>query len=61
MLKHQHHDFPSDLCTIFDAGKAKIKIYDFTSQSYSIHDIHGNDGLLKTNMADKVCSVIIIA
>ena len=53
MLKHRHNDFPSDICTIFEAGNAKIKVYDIRSQSYSIHSVYGKNGIINASMDEK--------
>ena len=55
MVKHLHNDFPSDVCTLLEAGEAKIKVYDVVTQSYSTHSVYGTDGIINLNMDKKVC------
>ena len=54
MLKHQHNDFPSDVCTLLHAGGAIIKVYDVTTDAYSTHTVYGNNGIISMNMDKKV-------
>ena len=54
MLKHQHNEFPSDVCTLLQAGSAVIKVYDVTSDSYSTHTVYGSNGIMNVNMDKKV-------
>jgi len=54
MLKHQHNDFPSDVCTLLQAGSALIKVYDVTSDSFSTHSVYGKEGIMNLNMDGKV-------
>ena len=56
MLKHQYNEFPSDVCTLLQAGSAVIKVYDVTSDSYSTHTIYGSNGIMNVNMDKKVGS-----
>ena len=57
MLKHQHNEFPSDVCTLLQAGSAVIKVYDVTSDSYSTHTVYGSNGIMNVNMDKKVMTL----
>jgi len=60
MLKHQHNDFPSDVCTLLQAGNAVVKVYDVTTDSYSTHSIYGHYGIINLNMDKRVKDLIAV-
>ena len=59
MVKYNHKQFPSDVCTLLEAANALVKVYDAKLDSYSTHAIYGTDGIMEMNMDRKVRLVVL--
>lgn len=54
MMKHEHRDFPSDVCTLLETCDATIKVFDFKSDSYATYPVCGSEGFMEIDMTNKV-------
>ncbi|XP_076806780.1 uncharacterized protein LOC143450217 isoform X1 [Clavelina lepadiformis] len=53
-MKCQHPDFPSDVCVLLEAAKAKVKVYDVCTGRIVTQSVFGSDGATLSHFNDKV-------